>query len=103
MHGAFLLHVPPEQSLLTMIDYDYIIVEEIGRISGEHFLRLMQIWNTVAKRSTPVFEGDFCQLPAVPSGDEDTLRAFVTETWNDLTVLRLHDMNDINAMLCKKN
>ena len=79
VHSFFGLHLQEEVTLTLLLDFDLIVVEEVGQISCEHFERILRLWDAADRRPVLVFVGDFMQLPAV-----DGTSARDSPRWNSV-------------------
>ena len=104
IHAAFLLHMPFYDSLMVLREYDYVIVEEVGQITGQIFDRILSVCNVVDQESVLVFVGDFYQLRDVPQNNIVPTRAFDSHRWADVTKKYLTEMVRCKcALLGEKN
>ena len=87
VHAAFRIFHPEQETLDAMVNFDLVVVEEVGTISQTVFDRLLRLWDAADRRPALVFVGDFAQL----RGMEPT-RAFHSERWPEMKKFTLREM-----------
>ena len=87
LHGMFRLHKPEHETWDLMIDFDLIVIDEVGQLSRDIFERVLRLWDHAERRPALVFVGDFHQLRGM-----DPTRAMDSHRWKQVVVRHLRTM-----------
>ena len=87
LHGMFRLRKPEHETWDLMIDFDLIVIDEVGQLSRDIFERVLRLWDHAERRPALVFVGDFHQLRGM-----DPTRAMDSHRWKQVVVRHLRTM-----------
>ena len=76
-HGALGLHLPVQQTIGRMMDFDLVVIDEAPQLVADHFTHIREMLFAAEKLPCVVFAGDVWQLPSPDAAQQ----SIVEQAW----------------------